>query len=65
MLSKNICDVCFKSIGIYGFKCKCGKLFCSKHINSYNHQCEYNYFKDHQEKIRKENPIVKPEVINF
>ena len=41
------CMHCKKNVGLLGFKCKCGKIFCSNHLMPECHNCNYN-FKDEQ-----------------
>ncbi|NXX80728.1 ZFAN5 protein, partial [Urocolius indicus] len=60
---KNRCFTCRKKIGLTGFDCRCGKLFCAIHRYSDMHGCPYDYKAEAAEKIRKENPIVIAEKI--
>ncbi|XP_076809981.1 AN1-type zinc finger protein 6-like isoform X2 [Clavelina lepadiformis] len=61
---KNRCASCRKRLGLTGFYCRCGKIFCSLHRYSDQHACEFDYKADAQAKIRKENPVVVGEKIN-
>ncbi|NXM27992.1 ZFAN5 protein, partial [Oxyruncus cristatus] len=60
---KNRCFTCRKKIGLTGFDCRCGNLFCAIHRYSDMHACPYDYKAEAAEKIRKENPIVIAEKI--
>ena len=40
---KNRCGVCKKKVGLTGFTCRCGGLFCSIHRYSDKHQCDFDY----------------------
>ncbi|KFO13609.1 AN1-type zinc finger protein 5 [Balearica regulorum gibbericeps] len=60
---KNRCFTCRKKIGLTGFDCRCGNLFCAVHRYSDMHACPYDYKAEAAEKIRKENPIVIAEKI--
>ncbi|XP_064325884.1 AN1-type zinc finger protein 5-like [Phalacrocorax carbo] len=60
---KNRCFTCRKKIGLTGFDCRCGNLFCAIHRYSDVHACPYDYKAEAAEKIRKENPIVIAEKI--
>ncbi|NXH50497.1 ZFAN5 protein, partial [Dicaeum eximium] len=62
-LKKNRCFTCRKKIGLTGFDCRCGNLFCAIHRYSDMHACPYDYKAEAAEKIRKENPIVIAEKI--
>uniref|UniRef100_A0A673GPA6 Zinc finger, AN1-type domain 6 n=1 Tax=Sinocyclocheilus rhinocerous TaxID=307959 RepID=A0A673GPA6_9TELE len=60
---KNRCFTCRKKVGLTGFDCRCGHLFCSIHRYSDVHNCSFNYKADAAEKIRKENPLIVREKI--
>ncbi|NWU96281.1 ZFAN5 protein, partial [Upupa epops] len=60
---KNRCFTCRKKIGLTGFDCRCGNLFCAVHRYSDMHACPYDYKAEAAEKIRKENPVVIAEKI--
>uniref|UniRef100_A0A7M4FF62 AN1-type zinc finger protein 6 n=1 Tax=Crocodylus porosus TaxID=8502 RepID=A0A7M4FF62_CROPO len=60
---KNRCFMCRKKVGLTGFECRCGNVFCAMHRYSDVHSCSYNYKADAAEKIRKENPVVVGEKI--
>ncbi|XP_032831794.1 AN1-type zinc finger protein 6-like isoform X2 [Petromyzon marinus] len=60
---KNRCHTCRKKVGLTGFECRCGNLFCGLHRYSDKHECSYDYKSEAAEKIRKENPIVVSEKI--
>ncbi|KAM5192378.1 AN1-type zinc finger protein 5 isoform 1-T3 [Mantella aurantiaca] len=60
---KNRCFMCRKKIGLTGFDCRCGNLFCGLHRYSDKHNCPYDYKAEAAAKIRKENPVVVAEKI--
>nr|XP_055065042.1 AN1-type zinc finger protein 5b isoform X1 [Misgurnus anguillicaudatus] len=55
---KNRCFMCRKKVGLTGFDCRCGNLFCGIHRYSDKHNCPYDYKAEAAAKIRKENPVV-------
>ncbi|XP_028274130.1 AN1-type zinc finger protein 5-like [Parambassis ranga] len=55
---KNRCFMCRKKVGLTGFDCRCGNLFCGLHRYSDKHHCPYDYKAEAAAKIRKENPVV-------
>uniref|UniRef100_A0A7N0SWW4 Uncharacterized protein n=1 Tax=Kalanchoe fedtschenkoi TaxID=63787 RepID=A0A7N0SWW4_KALFE len=57
----NRCGTCNKRVGLTGFKCKCGDLFCSTHRYSDKHNCSFDYKSAAREAIEKANPVVKAE----
>jgi len=60
---KSRCASCRKRVGLTGFYCRCGKLFCGLHRYSDQHDCDFDYKSDAQAKIRKENPVIVGEKI--
>ncbi|GMI75755.1 stress associated protein 5 [Hibiscus trionum] len=57
--SVNRCSGCRKRVGLTGFRCRCGELFCSDHRYSDRHDCSYDYKTAAREAIARENPVVK------
>lgn len=55
----NRCSGCRKKVGLTGFRCRCGELFCSEHRYSDRHDCSYDYKTAGREAIARENPVVK------
>merc|ERR1711988_1131511 len=40
---KNRCALCKKKVGLTGFTCRCGGLFCGIHRYSDKHDCNFDY----------------------
>uniref|UniRef100_A0A8C6MGN9 Zgc:77486 n=1 Tax=Nothobranchius furzeri TaxID=105023 RepID=A0A8C6MGN9_NOTFU len=59
----NRCFSCRKKVGLTGFDCRCGNVFCAIHRYSDKHDCPYDYRSAAAARIRKENPIVVAEKI--
>jgi len=57
------CGVCKKKLGLTGFDCRCGGLFCPTHRYSDKHECGFDYEKLGKEQLRKANPVVGDEKI--
>lgn len=55
----NRCSGCRRKVGLTGFRCRCGELFCSEHRYSDRHDCSYDYKTVGREAIARENPVVK------
>ncbi|XP_071720522.1 zinc finger A20 and AN1 domain-containing stress-associated protein 5-like [Rutidosis leptorrhynchoides] len=53
------CSGCRKRVGLTGFRCRCGDLFCAEHRYSDRHDCSYDYKSAGREVIARENPVVK------
>ncbi|KAG6399510.1 hypothetical protein SASPL_140991 [Salvia splendens] len=58
------CNTCRKRVGLTGFSCRCGNLFCSVHRYSDKHECPFDYRSAAQEAIAKANPLVKAEKLD-
>ncbi|KAJ4980168.1 hypothetical protein NE237_010948 [Protea cynaroides] len=55
----NRCSGCRRKVGLTGFRCRCGDLFCSDHRYSDRHVCSYDYKSAGREAIARENPLVR------
>lgn len=55
----NRCLTCRKRIGLTGFKCRCGSVFCGPHRYPEHHGCTFDYKTMGKEEIARANPVVK------
>ncbi|KAL9321866.1 hypothetical protein ACSQ67_009919 [Phaseolus vulgaris] len=55
----NRCSGCRRKVGLTGFRCRCGDLFCAEHRYSDRHDCSYDYKAAGREAIARENPVVR------
>ncbi|KAI3706371.1 hypothetical protein L6452_24060 [Arctium lappa] len=55
----NRCSGCRRKVGLMGFRCRCGEMFCSDHRYSDRHDCSYDYKAAGREAIARENPVVR------
>ncbi|RWW45931.1 hypothetical protein BHE74_00048181 [Ensete ventricosum] len=60
----NRCGTCRKRVGLTGFNCRCGNLFCAVHRYSDKHDCQFDYRKAAQDAIAKANPVIKAEKLD-
>ncbi|KAL6195162.1 hypothetical protein ACLB2K_030783 [Fragaria x ananassa] len=58
------CTTCNKRVGLTGFNCRCGDLFCAVHRYSDKHDCPYDYRTAGRDAIAKANPVVKAEKLD-
>jgi hypothetical protein len=58
------CGMCRKRVGLTGFNCRCGNVFCSLHRYTDKHKCSFDYRSAGQESIAKANPVVKADKID-
>lgn len=59
----NRCHVCKKRVGLTGFVCRCGGLYCGEHRYDSAHGCSFDYKTMEREEIRKKNPVIVSEKI--
>jgi AN1-type zinc finger protein 5/6 len=59
----NRCDVCKKKVGLTGFECRCGGLYCGLHRYSDKHECKFDYKEHERAKLAAANPVVMAEKI--
>ncbi|XWS28584.1 hypothetical protein CRYUN_Cryun25bG0082800 [Craigia yunnanensis] len=57
----NRCLTCKKRVGLTGFKCRCGMVFCGTHRYPEQHGCTFDFKGMGKEQIAKANPVVKGE----
>lgn len=49
--SKKCCKKCCKKVGLTGFTCRCGGLFCGMHRYAEEHSCNYDYKKEGKQEL--------------
>lgn len=52
------CASCRKRVGLTGFTCRCGGLFCGVHRYSDKHDCGFDYKQHERAKLAQLNPAV-------
>lgn len=57
--ASNRCSGCRRKVGLTGFRCRCGELFCGEHRYSDRHDCSFDYRAAGREAISRENPVVR------
>lgn len=56
--NKGRCFECRKKVGLLGFSCACGYVFCSSHRLAEAHCCDVDYKQIQRQKIEDNNPLV-------
>ncbi|CAM8964199.1 hypothetical protein QQ045_004385 [Rhodiola kirilowii] len=56
----NRCSGCRRKVGLIGFRCRCGDVFCWEHRYSDRHDCGFDYKASGRAAIARENPVVRP-----
>ncbi|CAI0544272.1 unnamed protein product [Linum tenue] len=60
----NRCSQCRKRVGLTGFNCRCGMVFCGGHRYPEQHSCGFDFKSMGKEQIAKANPVVKGEKLH-
>ncbi|EPS65249.1 hypothetical protein M569_09529 [Genlisea aurea] len=58
------CGACRKRVGLTGFKCRCGGVFCPVHRFPDRHECGFDFRSAGQDAIARDNPVVKAEKLD-
>ncbi|XP_071715888.1 zinc finger A20 and AN1 domain-containing stress-associated protein 8-like [Rutidosis leptorrhynchoides] len=58
------CTTCRKKVGLTGFNCKCGNLFCATHRYADVHECSFDYRGAGRDAIAKANPVIKADKLD-
>uniref|UniRef100_A0A0D9YE61 AN1-type domain-containing protein n=1 Tax=Oryza glumipatula TaxID=40148 RepID=A0A0D9YE61_9ORYZ len=61
--TKSRCAACGRSVGLMGFECRCGGVFCGAHLYSDRHDCGYDYRGAGRDAIARANPVVRPDKV--
>ncbi|XP_022141231.1 zinc finger A20 and AN1 domain-containing stress-associated protein 5-like [Momordica charantia] len=56
---KNRCGLCNKKVGLLGFNCRCGGLFCGRHRFREEHGCGVDMKLIERERLAKQNVEIK------
>uniref|UniRef100_A0A1I8AUH6 AN1-type domain-containing protein n=1 Tax=Steinernema glaseri TaxID=37863 RepID=A0A1I8AUH6_9BILA len=59
----NRCHHCNKKVGLTGFECRCGGMYCGLHRYNTEHECSFDYKATEREEIRKNNPQIVTEKV--
>jgi hypothetical protein len=60
----NRCTTCRKRVGLTGFNCRCGNMYCAVHRYSDKHDCQFDYQTAARNAIAKANPVMKAEKLD-
>jgi predicted nucleic acid binding AN1-type Zn finger protein len=52
------CAQCSTKVGLSGFKCKCGGLYCASHRYHDAHNCDYPHQEEERKRLAAANPVV-------
>ncbi|XP_010533294.1 PREDICTED: putative zinc finger A20 and AN1 domain-containing stress-associated protein 8 [Tarenaya hassleriana] len=58
-VGKSRCHVCKGKVGLLGFECRCGHVFCGTHRYAEEHSCPSDYRSAARDALAKNNPLIK------
>lgn len=56
-MEKIRCKKCNKKINWTFLECRCNNYYCNKHIQPYDHNCNFDHFQFNKNNIEKNNTI--------
>merc|ERR1711951_104291 len=62
-VKKNRCASCKKKVGLTGFACRCGGMYCGIHRYSDKHNCNVDYGALGKSEIAAANPVIVAEKV--
>jgi len=62
-VKKNRCASCKKKVGLTGFACRCGGMYCGIHRYSDKHSCTFDYGALGKSEIAAANPVIVAEKV--
>lgn len=58
-MNRKRCFCCNKKVGLLGFECRCGYVYCSSHRHQDDHNCTFDYAAFDRERLAKANQKVE------
>ncbi|KAK1666785.1 hypothetical protein QYE76_054944 [Lolium multiflorum] len=62
--TKSRCAACGRKVGVMGFECRCGGVFCGEHRYSDRHDCGFDYRAAGRVAISQANPVVRNDKVD-
>ncbi|KAL0304167.1 UNVERIFIED_CONTAM: Zinc finger A20 and AN1 domain-containing stress-associated protein 7 [Sesamum radiatum] len=59
VIVKKRCRSCSKRVGVMGFECRCGEIFCGAHRHPEAHAREFDFKSAGRLALMKQNPVCK------
>ncbi|ESQ54764.1 hypothetical protein EUTSA_v10027349mg [Eutrema salsugineum] len=58
---KRRCGMCQRKVGMLGFNCRCGHMFCGSHRYPEEHSCPFDYKHSGRLGLAKQLPLIRTE----
>ena len=62
---KKRCFHCNTKLNMIHYTCKCGQIFCHKHLNAHSHNCTYDYSSEKKKYIQENNPKIYSKMVKI
>ncbi|KAM3700296.1 hypothetical protein ACB098_05G085900 [Castanea mollissima] len=62
---RNRCKCCNKKVGLTGFECRCGNVFCGIHRYPEKHACNVDFKAIGRDVLIKQNPVCKGDKLQW
>ncbi|KAF8084114.1 hypothetical protein N665_0733s0003 [Sinapis alba] len=56
---KQRCETCRRKVGVTGFSCRCGHMFCGLHRYPEEHSCPFDYKHSGRLALAKQLPLIR------
>ncbi|CAA7060240.1 unnamed protein product [Microthlaspi erraticum] len=56
---KRRCETCQRKVGVLGFKCRCGHMFCGSHRYPEEHSCAFDHKQSGRLSLAKQLPLIR------
>ncbi|CAH8304252.1 unnamed protein product [Eruca vesicaria subsp. sativa] len=63
-VKKQRCNMCQRKVGVTGFTCRCGHMFCGSHRYPEEHLCPFDYKQSGRDALAKQLPLIRADKIN-
>ncbi|CAF2055516.1 BnaC06g41230D [Brassica napus] len=61
---KQRCETCHRKVGVTGFSCRCGHIFCGSHRYPEEHSCPFDYKQSGRLTLAKQLPLSRAEKLH-
>ncbi|XP_010448442.1 PREDICTED: zinc finger A20 and AN1 domain-containing stress-associated protein 10-like [Camelina sativa] len=58
-VGKRRCGICKRKVGVLGFKCRCGHMFCGSHRYPEEHSCPFDYKQSGRVALATQLPLTR------
>jgi hypothetical protein len=63
LAQKHRCYLCNFYLGLFAIKCKCTRIYCSKHLQPDSHGCNFDFKEDGRKRLEKQLVKIEAEKV--